>query len=380
MNRKQFLILVVALLVLGGAGIALFWKDIEAYRDTGAKIGAKLLPSLKVADVAQVRLQDAKDTVTLVKKENAWVVQERAGYAADIPAIADLLVKLVELKVTQAEQVGTSLLPRIDLVEPGKGEGAGTLVEFKDSAGKPLARLVLGKKVLKKDPLNPLPAAKDGVPAARYVLRLDSQDTVVVVSDPLNSAEAKPGKWLAKDFFKAERIKALGLADEGEAAKWKIARDVEWGQWKFAAGNGELDASAAVGAVNSLANISFTDVAIGAKAEDVEKSSVVVAETFDALTYTIRLAKKKGGDDYHLTVGISGEPPAARTPEKDEKAEERERRDKDFVETRKRLEERLAREKALAKWTYVVARSAVEPLFKEREQMVAQKKKGDPRK
>ena len=379
MNRKQFLILVVALLVLGGAGAALFWKDIEAYRDTGARIGAKLLPTLKVADVAQVRLQDAKDAVTLVKKESAWIVQERAGYPADIQAIADLLVKLVELKVTQAEQVGASLLPRIELVEPGKGEGAGTLVEFKDGAGKPLARMVLGKKVLKKDPLNPLPAAKDGVPAARYVLRLDAQDAVVVVSDPLNAADAKPGKWLAKDFFKADRIKTLTLGGDGEAPKWKIARDLEWGQWKFAAGAGDLDASAAVGAVNSLANISFTDVAIGAKSEETEKPVVAVAETFDALTYTIKLAKKKGADDYHLTVSIAGEPPHARTPEKDEKAEERERRDKDFVETRKRLEDRLAREKTLAIWTYVVARSAVEPLLKEREQMVAQKKKDVPR-
>jgi len=215
------------------------------------------------------------------------------------------------------------------------------------------------------------------VPAGRYVLRPESQETVVVVSDPLNAVEAKPGKWLAKDFFKAERIKTLSLAGEGEAPKWKIARDVEWGQWKFAAGAGDLDPSAAVGAVNSLASIVFADVAVGPEAEDSEKPLVAVAETFDALTYTVKLAKKKGGEDYHLTVGITGEPPRARAPEKDEKAEEKERRDKDFAETRKRLEERIAREKALARWTYVMGKSAVEPLIKEREQMVAQRKKDD---
>ncbi len=32
MNRKQFLILVIALVVLGGAGLTLFWQDIAAYR------------------------------------------------------------------------------------------------------------------------------------------------------------------------------------------------------------------------------------------------------------------------------------------------------------------------------------------------------------
>jgi len=188
MNRKQFLILIVALVVLGGGGLALFWQDIAAYRESGARIGGKLLPEFKVAEVAQVRLQDAKTQVTLVRKDDRWVVDERAGYTADFQAIGDLIVKLAELKVTQFEQVGASLLPRVDLVEPGKGEGGGTLVEFKDKPGKALGTLILGKKVLKKDPLNPLPSAKDGVPAGRYVRIVGSKDQVVVVSDPLNAA------------------------------------------------------------------------------------------------------------------------------------------------------------------------------------------------
>ena len=61
MNRKQFLILVLALLVLGGAGIALFWQDIADYRASGAKIGAKLLPEFKLADVAQMRAAGRED-------------------------------------------------------------------------------------------------------------------------------------------------------------------------------------------------------------------------------------------------------------------------------------------------------------------------------
>ncbi|MGH8648384.1 MAG: hypothetical protein ACREUP_03620, partial [Burkholderiales bacterium] len=169
MSRKHFLYLVIALVVLGGAGLALVWQDIAAYRASGAKIGAKLLPGLKIADVAEVRLQSPKHQATLARKEKNWVVQERGGYPASFQEISDLMIKLVELKVTQSEQVGASLLPRVELADPGQGEGGGTLIEFRDGAGKVLAGLVLGKKVLKKDPLNPLPAAKDGVPAGRYV-------------------------------------------------------------------------------------------------------------------------------------------------------------------------------------------------------------------
>ena len=377
MNRKQFLILLIAVVVLGGAGLALVWRDVSDYRASGAKIGAKLLPELKIADVTEVRFQDAKHQATLVRKEKIWVVQERGGYPASFSEISDLLIKLVELKVTQSEQVGEKLFPRLQLAEPGKGEGSGTAIEFKGAAGKPLARLVLGKTVLKKDAMNPLPAAKDGVPAGRYVRVAGAKDTVVVVSDPLGKAEANPGRWLNKDFFKADRIRTLSVGPEGGAPHWKIARAEEWGQWKFAAGGGDLNPSAAVTAVNKLTQLSFNDVAADPKAVATEKPLVAVAETFDDLVYTIKLAKQAKGDDYLVTFTVTGEPPKARAPEKGEKPEQAAQRDKDFAASLKRLEERIAAERALGKWTYVIAKGEIEPLLRSRADMVAPKRGGE---
>jgi hypothetical protein len=373
MNRKQFFILLIAVVVLGGAGLALVWQDIAAYRASGARIGAKLLPDLKIADVAEIRLQDEKNHVTLVRQEKHWVVQERGGYPASFQEISDLMIKLVELKVTQSEQVGASLWPRLDLAEPGKGkaDGAGTAVDFRDAKGKSLARLVLGKKVLKKDPLNPLPAAKDGVPAGRYVRVEGGKDTVVVVSDPLNAAEATPGRWLNKEFFKADRIRSLAVGPDGAAPSWKITRAEEWGQWKFAAGGGTLNPSAAVMAVNKLGSLSFRDVAVDPKPKTDGKPIVVAAETFDNLVYTVRLAKNAGSEDYLVNFSVTGEPPKSRVPEKGEKPEEAARRDKEFAESRKRLEDRIAFERALGKWTYVVSRRELEPLLANRSDMVA---------
>lgn len=373
MTRKQFFILVVVLLVLGAAGAALVWQDVDAYRASGARIGARLLPEFKIADVAQVRLQDGKQQVTLARKEKSWAVQERGGYPANFQEISDLALKLLELKVTQSEQVSETLLPRLQLVEPGKGEGAGTLVEFKDGAGKPLARLILGKKVLKKDPLNPLPNAKDGVPAGRYVRIADAKDTVVVVSDPLNNAGASPGRWLDNLFFKVDRIKTLAVGPEGAAPQWKIARSEEWGQWKFAAGGGDLNPSAAVTAVNKLGGLAFDDVIADPKPKDAGRPLAVVAETFDNLTYTVKLAKTKAGGDYRLTFSVAGAPPRSRPPEKGEKGEQKERRDKEFAESLKRLEARVALEKVLAQWTYVVSAREIEPLLRERGDMVARR-------
>ena len=375
MGRKQFLLLVLTLLILGGVGFGLFWQDLSTYRASGAKIGAKLIPELKVADVAQVELRNAKSRVTLVRKENWWVVQERGGYPADFKAISDLIIKLSDLKVVQAETVGESLWARVELVEPaqggggGKGEGAGTQVELKDAAGKTLVNLILGKTILKKDPGNPLPSAQDGVPAGRYVRTVGAAERVVVVSDPLAQADASPGRWLDKTFMKADRLKTLAVA--GEGTSWKLTREAEWEPWKLV-GGGEVDPNVAVRAANAIGQLAPTDVA-GDKAEEAGSPIVVTAETFDALAYTFRLAKRKGSDDYLLRVNVAGEPPRSRVPEKGEKPEERDKRDKEFAEGRQRLEARLAREKAQSVWTYIVDAKQVEPLLKPRAQLIAVK-------
>lgn len=369
MSRKQFLWLMLAVLVMGGAGLALFWQDLTAYRDSGAKIGARLLPQLKVSDVAKMRLQDATQEVTLVAKDKVWRVEQRGGYPADFAEISGLILKLLDAKVVQSEVVGASLHPRLDLVMPGKGarEGTGTLVELSDAAGKPLVSMVLGKVSLKKDPMNPLPNARDGVPAGRHVLVAGKGDNVFVVSDPLEKAVARPGAWLARDFFKVERIKTLQLA--GDAANsWRITRDEEWGQWKFAAGGGQLDPSAAVAANNALSGLAFSDVILDDKT-GTDKAVTLTAETFDNLTYTIKLAPHTDGD-FVLRFKVAGTPPKTRKPEPKETPEEAARRDKEFAETLQRLEARVMLEQARSQWAYVVPGKMVAPLLVPRAGMV----------
>lgn len=374
MNRKQFLMMLVAVAVLGGAGLAMFWKDLSGYQESGAKIGAKVLPNLKAADATEIRLKDDKNEVTLVSKGGSWSVKERGGYPADVGEISELMAKLVEAKIVQSESVGESLYPRLNLGEPGKGktEGTGTLLELKDKAGKPIANLIFGKVSLKKDPGNPLPNAVDGVPAGRYMIAPGKIQSVVVVSDPFANVDAKAGKWLAKNFFKADRIRTLTVG-EG-AAQWKITRELEYSQWKFAAGAGQLDPSAAVGAVNALGQLAFSDVSTEAKVEG-DKLTTIIAETFDNLTYTIKVAKQKSGDDYLFNFVLSGEPPKTRVPEKDEKPDEIERRAKEYVDTLKRLEARSQFEKILGQWVYVMPAKLLEPMLKDRAQMVVQPRK-----
>ncbi|MDP2325364.1 MAG: DUF4340 domain-containing protein, partial [Gammaproteobacteria bacterium] len=346
------------------------------YRTAGAKIGAKLLPAFNTTEVAHIRLQDAKAEVTLVRKDTSWRVRERSDYPANVQAIGDFLTKLSELKVVQSESVGESLLPRLDLAAPGKdkGEGTGTLVEFKDAAGKTVSSLLLGKTILKKDPMNPLPNAQDGVPAGRYVMVAGAKDAVIVVSDPLETATARPGAWLVRHFFKPDRIKTLTVAGDG-AMQWKITRDQEYGQWKFAAGGGELNPGAAVAATNALGGLSFDDVLPDTLPKAAGKPVTVTAETFDNLTYKLDISRRQTGADFVVNFSVSGEPPKQRVPEKGEKAEDKERLDKEFAQSLGALQVRIAREKALSQWTYLVPAKALAPVLTDRAQLVGTRRR-----
>jgi hypothetical protein len=373
MNRKTFLILIGLLLVLGGAGLALFWQDLGAWRSGGGKIGYKPFAKLPVNEVAQIRLYDGKSETTLALKDGRWTVKQRGDYSASVQEIGDLLVKLPDFKVVQTENVGATLLPRLNLVAPGKdgkAEGAGTQLELSDKGGKLLGSMLLGKIVVKKEP-SPLPIQQE-TPVGRYVLS-PGMPTVLVMSDALKNASAKPEAWLAKDFFKADRIKSL--AASGDGAQWKIARKEEYDPWKFADGGGELDPSKAVAAVNALAGLTFADVALDVKPDNLDKPRTFVADTYDNLVYTIRIASKPGSEDYYLTVAVTGEPPRERTPEKNEKPADKERLDKQFADTLKKLDGRIKLEKSLAGWVYVVSAKTLEPLLKTRSDLVAPARK-----
>lgn len=379
MNRKSFLILLALVAVLGGAGLALFWNNLSAWRNSDTKIGSKLFEKIAVSDIAQIQLTDGKGSVRLSIKDQRWVVEQRNGYAANNQDIGDLLIKLADLKVVQTENVGEALLPRLSLLDPAKKnenkdaksvDTVGTQLELFDKSGKAIASILLGKKVIKTED-SPLPI-KPQTPVGRYVL-IPGNATVLVVSDALVVAEANPGRWLAKDFFKAERIRTLAVS--GEDVQWKIARVEEYGQWKFSEGGGELDASAAVGAVNGLANLAFSDIATDIKPDEWIKPRTFVAATYDNLVYTIKVEKKPGSDDYYLSVAVTGEPPRERKPEPGEKPADKERLDKQFTDALAKLDERLKAEKALVPWTFVVAAKTLDPLLKDRAALIAKPRK-----
>jgi len=225
---------------------------------------------------------------------------------------------------------------------------------------------------------------EEGYPDGRWV-KVGDSETVALISEPLANIEPKADQWLNKDFFHVEKPKMIAVTFPVATNSWKLTKENETAEWKLAdpAAGEQLDASKASNVANPLSSPSFNDVATSVKPEEsgLDKPTLVNVETFDGFNYTIKVGAKTN-DNYALTVTVAAQIPKERTPGKDEKPEDKAKLDKEFADKEKKLEEKLAQEKGYEKWTYLVSTWTVEPLLKDRKDLLAEKKeeKKDPAK
>ena len=377
MNRKQFLVLLALVLVLGAWGLKQLRNQTSSWGGGGAAIGQKLLGEFTVNDVAQIAIKHGTNELTLAKKNDLWRVAQRGDYPANFAEISSLLLKLKDLKVVQTETVGPSQLPRLELAP--SGVNTPTTVEFTDASGKAIKTLLLGKKHIKSGgQRSPMEDAGDGgFPDGRYVMANGAADRVALISDPLANLEPNPAPWLNKDFFKVEKARTIAVTFPQATNSWKLVRETESGPLKFAEAQPgeELDASKASAAGNPFSSPSFDDVAVGATPEQtgLNQPTVVGIETFDGFTYTIKVGVKTN-ENYFVTLTVAATLPKERPAGTDEKPEDKARLDKEFADQQKKHGDKLAAEKTLEPWTYLVSGWTVDSVLKERAQLLVDKK------
>lgn len=384
MNRKQFGILLVLLAVIGIAGLLAYQKQNRERSSGNLALGKKLVPDFPVNDVTHFSIVQGTNRVNLIKSDDLWRVRERNDYPANYPQISEFFLKVRDLKATQTEEVGESQLPRLGL-STESGTNSAIVVEFKDKSEKPLATLFLGKKHMRKSS-RPSPMdmgmGDEGFPDGRWVKTGGTSKSVALISDPLLNIEAKPESWLSKDFFKVEKPKSFSVEYPEGTNSWRLSRETESGDWTLAeAGEGEkADASKTSSLNYALSSPSFVDVTM-AKPEELglDKPVVITVETFEDFTYVLKTGAKTN-DNYPLAVSVTANIPAERTPGKDEKPEDKARLDKEFGEKKQKLADRLAQEKNLGKWTYLVSSWTFDSLLKDRSYWIAEKKKEEEEK
>jgi len=385
MNRKQLVTIIVAVVIIGGAGLLMYKNQNKSWEASGSQLGGKVLKNFPVNDVEQIGIRQPGSEVNLAKKNDIWVVQERNGYPANFGNISDFLRKVYDLKLAQPVRVNEKQLGRLELTSPDKGTNSATLVEFKEKGGKTATSLLLGKKQMKEGAGNS-PFGGGSWPNGRFIMVGNDPKTVGIVSEAFSNIEGKPEEWIDKEFFKIENHKAISVTSTNATNNWSLVKESQTNEWRLADAKAkeELDSGKASSVTSVLSYPSFSDVATNAtpEATGLDKPlAVAKIDTFDGFHYDVKVGRKVADkDDHYMQIAVSANLQKERTPGKDEKAEDKEKLDKEFKEKTSKQEEKLKSEKAFEKWVYIVPKYTLDPLFKERKDLLKEEPKKEEEK
>lgn len=356
MSARAVLALIVLLVIVGGAAL-LYQRQQAAERPQNTAIlGKPVFKDLRAADVAVVKISEPKSTLTVQRKEDGWVIRERQDFPADVAKVREFVLNLLELKVGQSAPLGDKDRSRLNL------DDSATQVELDAQDGKPLAKLLVGKKYFRREVDNPDKAPADG----RFVALPGEPGRALIVSDPLAQASTKSADWIDRTAFQVEKVKTLEVRMP-DGSGWKIERDADNADWKLAGAKpGEkVDVGKANSASYSLSLLELADVAPPEAKQNTEltgldKPTLISATTLDGLAYEIRVGKSEGDNDY-VTFSSSGTLVAPASG-------------KDEDERIKKLQARLPRDKRLSEYVLLIPKSRLEDTLKPRAELLEKKK------
>jgi hypothetical protein len=346
MSARIALILVVLLVALGGGALLYQHQEKSRRPENVGTLGQTLLKELKASEVKSIRVVEPKSTLTLNSKDEQWLIAERADFPADFAKVRDFVVKALSLKVGQSDPIGEKDRARLNLDE------SGTQVEFLGGEGKPLGKLIVGRKYFKREVDNPEKANADG----RFVALPAEPKMAYLVSDPLAQATTRTAEWIDRQSFQIEKVKTLEVRFP-DGSGWRIERDGDNAEWRLGSQRpGEkLETARANAASYSLSLLELADVA--PKDAKLEDPTLIEATTLDGLAYSLKVGKPQG-DNYPVTFTSSGNVTSS---------------DAKDAERIKKLEARLPREKLLAQHVLLIPKSKLEDTLKKRDELLEKK-------
>jgi hypothetical protein len=372
MNRKQFVLVLVALCHIGGAGLALFKRNQKTWNVREAKVGELVFPDFKANDVASIHVKAQQD-FWVVRTNGTWRVPARYDYPANHEQINGLLLDVKQLKVMQSDIVSQSQRGRVDLKDPGTGPGSGTLLEFADANGKVMNSLLLGRRHDLKQKDNE-PLGMHGWFDGRYVLYPSEPENVLLVPNEMPYAAESPNAWLDPTFFKVENQKFISLVSPNPQKNWDLVRETPDAKWTMTGLDPKetLDRQKLAQATEIWAWPRFVDIISNAPVSEtgLDKPSIITVLTFDNLAYTIKVGNKRPDDTYYMTVNVAFDSNADRMPGPNESADEKKKLDEEFQSRKKTLEEKVAKYRALAAWTFIAEGDWLHVVLRDRSELV----------
>lgn len=388
MSKRQVIILwITAIVLVGLFALVKVNQNKETRSNTARSGGQTLLESFPANDVARITISSADGTVTLVRNDKKWTVQERDGYPARGSDVNALIRTVAELKVVEGVEAGPSFAPRFGMDEASSAaKDRGYTLAFADASGKELAKISLGKSFGgKADDEADLMAGPGGGATGRFVRNHADETGIYKTSQLFGSLVGKPTEWLTQEFVNVEKPKAISITKPGkDELEWKLTRADENANFALDGAPGEgLDEPATTALKSVFSFGRFEDVVTAAdlaKRDQPDKRQKVAIETVEGFRYAFTITPAKPGDakapsadgappsadNYFVTVEVSAELAKERKKEADEKPEDAKAKDEAFTSRLKALEQQLEIEQRLKGRTFEVAKSAVEPLLKDK--------------
>jgi len=380
MRTKSLVILLIILAVLAGFGALTL--HVKAPTAPQSALGKRLLENLPANEISAVIVRDPAKSISLAKKSDRWVVEDRFDYPADFSKIAEFVRKLKDAKIGRQFESSEETLKRLSLKLPddkgAKNSEKGTQIRLKDGSGKVLVSLLLGK--VRET------GGERSFPDGHYV-RMDDSSTTYLIDAHFAFMEKDPSEWLDKTLLKvdANDVKKIScLSPDGKTIYYTFERP-EKGKAlepESLPESGKINESALDRLAGSLSSLRMEDVADPSDASislNLERSNQLKYRLFSGMTYHIYPGEAcSGADGCYLKLGATSEEPFEPEGEKiDETAEQPSRETETAPE--KRPEARALEAKQLddqfRPWVYVIPKWQHEAFITDLEKLLEKPEK-----
>lgn len=257
MKRKTFIILMIILGILVATGALLM--RLKTPKQPTVAMGSPLLDALPANEVVSIKFDGAGLPVTLTRKGNQWVVEERFEYPADFERITDFVRNLKDAKVGRMFGASEEALKRLSLKSPDlKGvpdEDKAMRVRMYDAQGGVVLDLSVG---------NTRTRGEEKLPDGQFV-RLGEDSQVYLIDQTLTAYLTGPAEWVAKTpvNVEADDVREIRcMSPEGETLRFAFARPGKGKPFErvYPENNRKIKRSSLNRLTNALSSINISDV------------------------------------------------------------------------------------------------------------------------
>lgn len=256
----------------------------------------ELLPVLekRLNDVASVRIEGGSEPFTLKKDGERWVVEQKAGYAADDTKLRQLLIELRRARKLEQKTSSAAGFAQLGVQEPDAEGSESRAVVLLDGKGEEITRVIVGnRRFVKGAAQGPVRADEES-----YV-RVSGDDHAWLAAGKL-TFETDPLRWLDQALFDVARDRvAAAQFERAEGEPLTVARgakeEPELKPVTLPEGRTVKTPSGTAQVLNALAGLRFDDVARADGFDWPEQADVTTTFwTFDGLKVTAESVDKDG--------------------------------------------------------------------------------------